>query len=375
MAKDKPAPAGAPAWMVTFADLMSLLVCFFVLIISFSTQDDKKLQVVAGSVRDAFGVRRDWEARALIEIDGRPKTHMMNLPQNHNVVVYMPRPDRPPPEDAEQDDEVTDPTHVAGEARQRQVSEEILASAADFLEISDYAGESLHARIGDPGADGGKADPGTDKPPELDWRETLERRQFGTGLGPGAGAGAGPGAGPGAGKTEAEQKAAAATAAAEQQFVEDVKERIQALAEERPEIAELIDNLKVERSDKGVRIELIDDISQPMFQLGSSDLDTAVKPLVAEVAKLVAGTKNRLLITGHTDARPFRGRAAYDNWNLSSDRAHATRRALIAAGVPPTQIAGVIGKGASDPAIKAAPNDARNRRIGILLLREGDNGA
>lgn len=63
---------GAPGWLVTFADLMSLLVCFFVLIISFSIQDKEKLQVVAGSMREAFGVRADSRKAGMIEIEGTP---------------------------------------------------------------------------------------------------------------------------------------------------------------------------------------------------------------------------------------------------------------------------------------------------------------
>ncbi|MEL7030080.1 MAG: flagellar motor protein MotB [Pseudomonadota bacterium] len=69
----KKAPVGAPAWMVTFADLMSLLVCFFVLIISFSIQDTVKLQVVAGSMRDAFGVQSEKRLAGIIELDGVPE--------------------------------------------------------------------------------------------------------------------------------------------------------------------------------------------------------------------------------------------------------------------------------------------------------------
>lgn len=64
--------AGAPAWMVTFADLMSLLVCFFVLIVSFSIQDKQKLQVVAGSLKEAFGVVDDQLKNGVIEVDGKP---------------------------------------------------------------------------------------------------------------------------------------------------------------------------------------------------------------------------------------------------------------------------------------------------------------
>ena len=64
---------GAPEWLVTFADLMSLLAAFFVLIISFSIQDDKKMQIVAGSMREAFGVERESRRSGVIEIDGLPE--------------------------------------------------------------------------------------------------------------------------------------------------------------------------------------------------------------------------------------------------------------------------------------------------------------
>ncbi|MBH0239457.1 OmpA/MotB family protein [Methylobrevis albus] len=70
---------GAPEWLVTFADLMSLLVCFFVLIISFSTQDQKKLEIVAGSMRDAFGAVTDRKLAGMIEIEGIPSREFMRF--------------------------------------------------------------------------------------------------------------------------------------------------------------------------------------------------------------------------------------------------------------------------------------------------------
>ena len=338
MAKEKAAPAGAPAWMVTFADLMSLLVCFFVLIISFSIQDEQKLQVVAGSVRDAFGVSQDWRAKSFVEIGGRPKARRLDMPPHQNVVVFMPKPDIPPPDDVlEERDEDIEPAPVATtDAGSRgETSQELLSSAADFLESSDYSGDALQANLGDPGAEGGDAAPGS-VGLAADWRAQYQAKQ-------------------------AEFK--------ETKLVEEVRARADALALVSPALAKLARNLKVERNEEGVRIQLIDDLDQPMFPLGSSEFGAAVRPLIDEVAKLVAETDNRVIITGHTDSRPFRGRGGYDNWNLSSDRAHATRRALVAAGVPETRIAGVLGKGDSDHAVAENPNDPRNRRIGILLLR------
>lgn len=72
MARKKDAGGGVPEWLVTFADLMSLLVCFFVLIISFSIQDKEKMQVVAGSMREAFGIKFESRKAGIIEVEGAP---------------------------------------------------------------------------------------------------------------------------------------------------------------------------------------------------------------------------------------------------------------------------------------------------------------
>ncbi|MAA98867.1 MAG: hypothetical protein CMN86_11320 [Stappia sp.] len=86
MAKKKQAGGGgAPEWLVTFADLMSLLVCFFVLIISFSIQDKQKLQVVAGSMREAFGVKETSRRNGIMEIEGIPvREYMKEVSQVQN---------------------------------------------------------------------------------------------------------------------------------------------------------------------------------------------------------------------------------------------------------------------------------------------------
>ncbi|ODN70973.1 OmpA/MotB family protein [Methylobrevis pamukkalensis] len=77
--KESGGGGGAPEWLVTFADLMSLLVCFFVLIISFSVQDQKKLEIVAGSMKDAFGAVTDRKLAGMIELDGIPENEYMRV--------------------------------------------------------------------------------------------------------------------------------------------------------------------------------------------------------------------------------------------------------------------------------------------------------
>ncbi|WP_439527227.1 flagellar motor protein MotB [Pannonibacter sp.] len=82
MARKKQVSGGAPEWLVTFADLMSLLVCFFVLIISFSIQDKQKMQIVAGSMKDAFGVKETSKRDGIIEIQGTPvRDYMKSVSQ------------------------------------------------------------------------------------------------------------------------------------------------------------------------------------------------------------------------------------------------------------------------------------------------------
>ena len=87
MARKQPETGGVPEWLVTFADLMSLLVCFFVLIISFSIQDTQKLQVVSGSLKDAFGILKVEQRAAVVERDGNPeRKHVKNVTKDTEVL-------------------------------------------------------------------------------------------------------------------------------------------------------------------------------------------------------------------------------------------------------------------------------------------------
>jgi chemotaxis protein MotB len=94
------------------------------------------------------------------------------------------------------------------------------------------------------------------------------------------------------------------------------------------------------------------------------------KTLLAQVASAIARLPNKISIAGHTDSIAFRRTDGYDNWSLSLDRADATRRTLIAAGLDPRRIATVIGKADTEHRFPDHPLDPRNRRISITLLRE-----
>jgi chemotaxis protein MotB len=107
-----------------------------------------------------------------------------------------------------------------------------------------------------------------------------------------------------------------------------------------------------------------------MFALGSARMFDRTKRLLGLVTAAIRSQPNKIRVTGHTDSIPFRAKpGGYGNWELSSDRAQAARRALIGAGLKSDRIASVAGRADRDPLVPADPTNARNRRISIILLR------
>lgn len=112
-----------------------------------------------------------------------------------------------------------------------------------------------------------------------------------------------------------------------------------------------------------------------MFPLGSTEPNEQARKLFAMVAQVVGKMPNRISVSGHTDARPYRSERGYTNWELSSDRANAARRLLSEGGLPVERIALVQGRADTEPLVPEDPMSARNRRISLVLLREaGDKG-
>jgi chemotaxis protein MotB len=137
-----------------------------------------------------------------------------------------------------------------------------------------------------------------------------------------------------------------------------------------PELKNLAQNLMIDRTPEGLRIQIVDQDKTSMFPLGSSTMDDAAHRLMRLVAQVVQKLPEKIVITGHTDATPYVGNGAYGNWELSADRANASRRELIADGVPSTRIDRVTGVADRDPLLPAQPDSPRNRRISIVLLRQ-----
>ncbi|HVA12746.1 MAG TPA: flagellar motor protein MotB [Stellaceae bacterium] len=174
--------------------------------------------------------------------------------------------------------------------------------------------------------------------------------------------------------TDAEfQKQAAAR---EEQRFEDAKKALENAVQSSPELQGLAKNLKIEDTPEGLRIQLVDQDKTPMFPVGSADMLDPAKKLMALVAQVIQKLPNKISITGHTDSTQYALGAKYTNWELSADRANATRREFMADGVPSDRLSRVVGMADQDPIDKANPSDPQNRRISIVLLREAkDNPA
>ncbi len=126
------------------------------------------------------------------------------------------------------------------------------------------------------------------------------------------------------------------------------------------------DRVHVVRAGDRVRIELTDARSDPFFASGSGAFSPFGEAVLARVAGVLAPIGAPIEIEGHTDAFPAAG-ADFDNWSLSTARALAARRALLAAGVAPQRIVAVSGRADTAPLLPTQPHLPANRRVTIVL--------
>jgi chemotaxis protein MotB len=140
--------------------------------------------------------------------------------------------------------------------------------------------------------------------------------------------------------------------------------------QQNPELKDLSKNLMVDITPEGLRIQLVDQDNKPMFPLGSAEMYGYTKKIVQTVAKVVNGMPNDISIRGHTDSAQYAAGAHYTNWELSADRANASRRELLTDGVEDKRLVNVMGKADREPLNASDAADPRNRRISIVLMNE-----
>jgi len=156
-----------------------------------------------------------------------------------------------------------------------------------------------------------------------------------------------------------------------EQAMNDIKQVVQ----NDPGMKELAKNLIVDMTPEGLRIQIVDQQGKSMFPSGSAQMYDDTTKLIAKVAQIINKLPQKLSIRGHTDAVPYGSSATYDNWNLSADRANASRQALVKSGVDPKRIGDVAGKADTEALFPNDPTSPQNRRISIILKRDHPEGA
>jgi chemotaxis protein MotB len=152
---------------------------------------------------------------------------------------------------------------------------------------------------------------------------------------------------------------------------EKAQEKIRRAIESVPELKELAQNILIDVTPEGLRIQLVDQEGKPMFELGSAKPLPQAEKVLRLVAQVVQDLPNKISIRGHTDAKPFAGtQQGYTNWELSADRANASRRIMLLGGLDSARLENVQGRADREPLVPEQPESARNRRISIILLKQ-----
>ena len=169
---------------------------------------------------------------------------------------------------------------------------------------------------------------------------------------------------------QGEESPEAKVAKKEQAEFEKAEAVLRQAIQSMPELKDLADSLLIDQTPEGLRIQLVDQDRLSMFNKGSSRLLEPAQKLLGQVASVVKALPNKITITGHTDSLPYAGAGGYSNWELSADRANASRKTLIDQGLKAERIQSVIGKADRDHLFPSEPVSPRNRRISIVLLRD-----
>ena len=156
---------------------------------------------------------------------------------------------------------------------------------------------------------------------------------------------------------------------AEKAKLEEMMAKLKQMVEKNEKLKAFKKQLKIDITDEGLRIQIIDDQNRPMFDSGGAAMKAYTRDILREIGKTLNELPNRISLSGHTDAVQYTtGERGYSNWELSADRANASRRELVAGGLEDGKIMRVVGLGSAVPFNKDNPNDPVNRRISIIVM-------
>ena len=153
--------------------------------------------------------------------------------------------------------------------------------------------------------------------------------------------------------------------------LDGLKAKVEAVLQANARLAAFRNQIRLDITSEGLRIQIVDERNRPMFDLGGSRMKDYTREILREIGKVLNGVDNKISLAGHTDATPYAGgEKGFSNWELSTERANVSRRELLAAGLSDDKVVRVVGLAASVPFNAEDPSDASNRRISIVVMNK-----
>ncbi|HEY2616520.1 MAG TPA: flagellar motor protein MotB [Acetobacteraceae bacterium] len=315
------------SWKVAYADFVTAMMAFFLLmwLLNATTEEQRKgladyfspnsvLSHNSSGTGQPFGGRTAFSDGAMLSDLGNPQVTVGQQPvvdqveEDETDIVAQPRPHRDDTKSREQD--------LGGRPPPKPPPQQVrnAAPAGPVPVVAATAGRGDVQR----------------KPTEAELRAELEKQ--------------------------------------EKQAFDQAAQQIRDAVANDPQLAELARQLAIDMTPEGLRVQIRDADREAMFPFGSAVPNDKARLLLLKVAPVLARMTQDISIAGHTDAAPFTG-PGRTNWELSADRANATRRLLVDAGLQEARIRSVTGNAERDLAVPSDPLAAANRRIAIVVLR------
>ena len=150
-----------------------------------------------------------------------------------------------------------------------------------------------------------------------------------------------------------------------------MKKQLDEIIEKSPLFKQFRPQILIDITSEGLRLQIVDSENRPMFQLANARVESHMHAILRELGPTLNVGPNKITVSGHTDSTPYAsGDKSYSNWELSADRANASRRELVAGGMAEKKVLRVMGLADSMPLDQADPRKPINRRISIIVLNQ-----
>ena len=171
-------------------------------------------------------------------------------------------------------------------------------------------------------------------------------------------------------KTYDLQAAKAALERQEAMRLESLKAKIESIIEVNPLLKKYKNQLLLDITSEGLRIQIVDEKNRPMFALAKAELQPYTREILHVIGMVLNEVPNKIGLSGHTDSTPYYSEAGYSNWELSADRANASRREMVQGGLGEDKVLRVVGLASAAHLDRKDPFNPINRRISIIVMNK-----